>query len=192
MKNILAVTACLKRCSVAISYDNEIYEVNESVDAASNLVSFADELCESNGIDLHRLDGIVTASGPGSFTGIRVAQSFVKGVALAYNLHSLSVSYFDVIQRMFNQKISKLAIIIKSEKNEAYYKIVDNGEIGVVPYEKLSTMFSDGFTVIGESVPELNDVKFHEVADFRKATNLLSFEPTCDSCIQPLYINARS
>ena len=119
MKNILAVTACLKRCSVAISYENKIYELNQNVDAASNLVSLANELCEANKIDLRKLDGVVTASGPGSFTGIRVAQSFAKGIALACGLPSLSVSYFDVIQRIFNKQVNKLVIIIKSEKNEA-------------------------------------------------------------------------
>lgn len=191
MKNTLAVTACLKRCSVAISYENKIYEINQNVDAASNLVSLANELCEANKIDLHKLDGVVTASGPGSFTGIRVAQSFAKGIAIACGLPSLSVSYFDVIQHIFNTQVDKLAIVIKSEKNEAYYKMANTENFGVAPYEKLSQILTDDFTVIGEQIPYLANINFQEIPNFRDAKHLLSFEPTHNSFIQPLYINAR-
>ncbi len=192
MKNILVVTACLKRCSVAVQYENQIYEANENADAAANLVYIAGKLFKENNIDVKKLNGVITASGPGSFTGIRVAQSFAKGVALACNIPSMSVSYFDVIQKLYGQASDNLVIIIKSEKNQAYYKIVKENQMGVAPYEELHNLFPTETVVIGEKLPF--DLNVTEVANFRNAKYLLQFTELLNenSTVVPLYINAKS
>lgn len=192
MKNVLAVTACLKRCSVAVQYENRVYEANENADAAANLVYIANELFKTNSIDIKKLDGVITASGPGSFTGIRVAQSFAKGVALACNIPSVSVSYFDVIQKIYGHSSDNLIVVIKSEKNQAYYKIMRDNQTGVAPYEELANLFSKDALVIGEKLP--CDLDITEVPDFRDAKHLLQFTELLneDSTVTPLYINAKS
>ncbi|GHU16901.1 hypothetical protein FACS189472_02980 [Alphaproteobacteria bacterium] len=97
MKNILAVTACLKRCSVALLYDGMIFEKNLDIDSSANLASVAEKLILENNVDLRKIDGIITASGPGSFTGIRVSHSFAKGVAFSLGIPAVSVDYFAVL-----------------------------------------------------------------------------------------------
>ncbi|MCR5225442.1 MAG: tRNA (adenosine(37)-N6)-threonylcarbamoyltransferase complex dimerization subunit type 1 TsaB [Alphaproteobacteria bacterium] len=191
MKNILAVTACLKRCSVAVQYENRVYEVNENADAAANLVHIANKLLKANDIDIKKLNGVITASGPGSFTGIRVAQGFAKGVALARNIPSVSVSYFDVIQKVYGQFSNNLVVVIKSEKNQAYYKIVKDNCIGVAPYDELYDLFPKDSTIIGEQLP--CDLNVIEIPDFREAKHLLQFTELLNenSTITPLYINAK-
>ncbi|GHU11577.1 hypothetical protein FACS189449_03320 [Alphaproteobacteria bacterium] len=104
MKNILAVTACLKRCSIAILYEGVIFEQNLDTDSSANLVSVADALVHENNVDLRKIDGVITASGPGSFTGIRVSHSFVKGVAFSLGIPAISVDYFAVVDSMYNQR----------------------------------------------------------------------------------------
>ena len=192
MKNILAITACLKRCSIAVQYENRVYEANENSDAAANLVYIADELFKANNIDVKKLNGVITASGPGSFTGIRVAQSFAKGVALACNIPSVSVSYFDVIQKSYGQSLNNLVVVIKSEKNQAYYKIVKDNQMGVAPYEELSNLFPKDALVIGEKLP--CDLDVTEIPNFRDAKHLLQFTELLNesSTVAPLYINAKS
>ncbi len=194
MKNILAVTASLKRCSVAIRYNDKLYEINENADAATNLVFLADELCKANNIDIKKLSGVITVSGPGSFTGIRVAQSFAKGIALACKIPSVSIDYFEVIRKMYDKDCKDLVGVIKSEKNQAYYKLFDSGEVGVASYEKLLQLFPQDFIAIGEEVPIISDLNFKEIKDFRDAKNLLQFENLLgeNSSVSPLYINAKS
>ena len=86
MSNILAVTAELKGCSIACKFEGKVFELNENLDSSTYLVKLAQDFCEKYGIDLTKIDRIITASGPGSFTGIRTAQSFVKGLSFALKI----------------------------------------------------------------------------------------------------------
>jgi tRNA threonylcarbamoyl adenosine modification protein YeaZ len=137
--NIIAVTACLKRCSIAIRYDGDIFEINQNVDAAQNLVFLAPELAKKQNINLRNINKIITTSGPGSFTGIRVAQSFTKGMALALKIPSASISYFDIIQHMHEKTRSRenasppgnssdtTLILIRNDENKFYYSLRGGG-----------------------------------------------------------------
>jgi tRNA threonylcarbamoyl adenosine modification protein YeaZ len=194
MKNIIAVSACLKRCSLAISYGDQLYEINEDVDAAANLVWLADGLIKSKNIDLRSIDGVITTSGPGSFTGIRVAQSFAKGLALSLKLSSVSVSYFDVIGLHWAKNCPDAGIVIGSERRQIYYQI--NGEIGVSDPESIGDKMKGAATLIGDAVemviPHLKNSIPHivPVMDFKNAKYLLDFSHriTEKSEICPLYM----
>ncbi|MDR2781670.1 MAG: tRNA (adenosine(37)-N6)-threonylcarbamoyltransferase complex dimerization subunit type 1 TsaB [Holosporaceae bacterium] len=187
MKNVLAVSACLKRCSVAISYEGNIYEVNEHIDAAANLVWLANNLIKSYDIDLRKINGIIAASGPGSFTGTRVAQSFAKGLALSLRLPSVSVSYFDVIRKIYAQQSNTNVVVIKSEKNQVYYHINDYN-YGISSYESLEDKIPDDATLIGDAIDASPNIVY--ITDFREAKNLLHFSHLIsrESKISPLYI----
>jgi tRNA threonylcarbamoyl adenosine modification protein YeaZ len=194
MKNIIAISACLKRCSLAVSYDNRLYEINENVDAATNLVWLADNLVKSNGIDLHNINGVITISGPGSFTGIRVAQSFAKGLALTLKLPSASVSYFDVINFHRKGNSHDAGIVIRSEKNQVYYQI--DGEIGISPPELIASKIEGKTTLTGDAIemiiPHLKNKIPRAIPfmDFRNAKYLLDLSGhiTQKSKVHPLYI----
>jgi tRNA threonylcarbamoyl adenosine modification protein YeaZ len=194
MKNVIAISAHLKYCSVAISYEGRLYEANEDIDAASNLVWLANNLVKLHHIDLQKVDGIITAAGPGSFTGIRAAQSFAKGLALSLRLPAASVPYFDVIASIV-QHPSDAVIVIKSEKNQVYYRI--NNEIGISSVELLADKISDGAILMGDAVDEIVLYMKNKIVDtiyvdnFRKAKYLLklSHKITRGSMICPLYIH---
>ncbi len=208
MKNILAITACLKRCSIAISYENETVEINESIDSSANLAYLTNKLLKSYNVDLTKLDGVITSSGPGSFTGIRTAQSLAKGISLALKKPAASIDYFDVInnlatQKKYNHKMDRL-ILIKSEKDQVYFKLLksDNSliEMGISSYENLEEKISQQNNLIIISDIDFKNVSFLKhithtiefISDFKNAKYLLGFSKmiTATSSINPLYINA--
>ncbi|MDR1375273.1 MAG: tRNA (adenosine(37)-N6)-threonylcarbamoyltransferase complex dimerization subunit type 1 TsaB [Holosporaceae bacterium] len=204
MKNLMAVTACLKRCSIAISYENKFYEINENVDASANLVHLAHNLAQSKDIDLKKISGVITASGPGSFTGIRVAQSFAKGLAMSLKIPSTSVSYFEVIKNICREKNigNNTLVVIGSEKGQLYYETNDNNfhKIGISAPDALGRLLSDKFFLVGDSVDEVvhhwrdRIIGVCRIDDFRNAKHLLNFAEALGekSRISPLYINAQS
>lgn len=59
---------------------------------SSTLVSAVAELLSANGLALKDLGGIVAVSGPGSFTGVRVGLSAVKGFAEGAQISVVGVS----------------------------------------------------------------------------------------------------
>ncbi|MDR2724230.1 MAG: hypothetical protein LBB25_03460 [Holosporaceae bacterium] len=196
MKNIIAVSAQLKHCSIAISYEDRLYETNEDIDAASNLVWLFDNLVKCNSIDLQKIDGIIAAAGPCSFTGTRVSQSFAKGLALALKLPAANVNYFDIIENICAiRNFPNAIIVIRSEKKQAYYRIGE--EIGISPPELLATKIDDGAVLMGDAADEIasyvknKNITMIPVADFRKAKYLLEFAHliTSESLIQPFYIS---
>lgn len=210
--NIIAITACLKRCSVAIKYKSKIFERNEDVDVPTYLAFILENLIKDNDIDLKKIDGIITAAGPGSFTGIRTAQSLSKAIALTLGIPAASVAYFDVIEHLSegysivsdsssHSKNREKILVIKSEKNQAYYREEvgkGRGEIkeGVTDFKDLiEKTKKESSILVGEDIPEISreipEREYIKINNFRMAANFLGFyqriSPT--SLIKPLYLN---
>ncbi|MDR0580975.1 MAG: tRNA (adenosine(37)-N6)-threonylcarbamoyltransferase complex dimerization subunit type 1 TsaB [Holosporaceae bacterium] len=199
MKNVIAISACLKYCSVAISYENTLFEVNENVDATAYLVYLTDVLIKQHHINLQKIKGIITITGPGSFTGIRVAQSFAKGLALSLGLPAISINCFDVIRSIHEQEdCSNVVIVIKSEKDQIYYKIGD--EIGITTTKTLADKIASGTVLMGDAIAEVvthakdKIIATIQISDFREAKRLLKFSHliTAKSTISPFYISTAS
>ena len=189
MSNIFAVTAELKRCSMACKFDGQVFELNKNLDSSTYLVKLAQDFCENYNIDLTKIDRIITASGPGSFTGIRTAQSFVKGLSFALKIPAVCASYFQVIKDMFGQEKGYVAII-KSAKNQAYFYNFSTNDFGVRPYDQLPTDLPLVGDRIDEVLPKVTR-GFFEIKSFKDAVNFLNITEF-ESKIAPLYINARS
>ena len=112
MTNKLAVTASLKQCSVAIRYDGNVYQKNENADSSTYLVEIIRQTFEQFNLDIKAINEIITTSGPGSFTGIRAAQSCVKGLSFALKIPATCVTYFDVIKNLCDHKKRKKRFLL--------------------------------------------------------------------------------
>lgn len=192
MNNVLAVTADLKRCSVAVRYNNRVFSIDESLDSSTYLVPVTKALLDENNIELSKMERLITSSGPGSFTGIRTAQSFIKGLSLALGIPAFCCSYFDVIKNIFGN--NKFVAVIKSEKNQIYFKDFSSGLYGVTPFQKLEENISSDLPLAGDKIEEIlnfTNRKFTEVSDFKKAKCFLEIE-ALESEIKPIYINAQT
>ena len=193
MTNKLAITASLKQCSVAIRYNGNVYQKNENADSSTYLVEIIRQTFEQFNLDIKAIDEIITASGPGSFTGIRAAQSCVKGLAFALKIPATCVTYFDVIKNLCDHKENLIAII-KSEKNDFYFHDFKMNISGVCKEEQLKEMISSNTTFAGEIQQFFVDdhlADYIQIEDFRDAKHLINIESE-DTTIKPLYINARS
>ena len=193
MTNKLAVTASLKQCSVAVRYDGKVYQKNENADSSIYLVEIIRQTFVQFNLDIKAINEIITTSGPGSFTGIRAAQSCVKGLSFALKIPATCVTYFDVIKNLCDHKENLIAII-KSEKNDFYFHDFKMNLSGVCKEEQLKEMISSNTTFAGE-IPQFF-VDDHladciQIEDFRDAKHLINIESE-DTTIKPLYINARS
>jgi tRNA threonylcarbamoyl adenosine modification protein YeaZ len=94
MQRILAIETATPVCSVALSIpDREPKELrSEERGIHSEAVfRFIHELLESEGMTIGDLDAVAVSAGPGSFTGLRIGASAVKGL-----LYGLDIPVFPI------------------------------------------------------------------------------------------------
>lgn len=81
---ILGIETATKTGGVAIVSDDGViaeYTLNIEVTHSERLMSTVDRVLKDTGIELSRIDGFGVSIGPGSFTGLRIGLSTVKGLS---------------------------------------------------------------------------------------------------------------
>ena len=83
---ILGIETSTKTGSVAVVSENGViaqYSLNIEVTHSERLMSTVDRVLKDTGLKVADLEGFAVAIGPGSFTGLRIGLSTVKGLAFA-------------------------------------------------------------------------------------------------------------
>lgn len=95
MPSILCIETSTTVCSVAIGNEKGLIahkEVNAGFTHAENLHVFIDEVIKEAGLNRKDIDVISVGKGPGSYTGLRIGVSAVKGIAYALNIPLISMN----------------------------------------------------------------------------------------------------
>jgi tRNA threonylcarbamoyladenosine biosynthesis protein TsaB len=109
MSLILGIETATKICSVAISRDGELLSIKEiggEYSHSENLNHFIELACKEAKITLNQLDAIAVSKGPGSYTGLRIGVSTVKG--LCYGLDKPLIA-IDTLKAMAVRLIDSLS-----------------------------------------------------------------------------------
>jgi tRNA threonylcarbamoyladenosine biosynthesis protein TsaB len=97
---ILAVDTSTEYCSVALLRDEELLEeINDKTPYSHNKKLFKniDTILKKHTIDINDIELLAIGSGPGSFTGLRVGMSAMKGLSLASKIKLLPVRSIDAV-----------------------------------------------------------------------------------------------
>jgi tRNA threonylcarbamoyladenosine biosynthesis protein TsaB len=127
---LLAIDTCGPSGSVALGRlagrDLEILGATELAGRtySAMLVSAVAGLLESAGASLAELGGIVVTSGPGSFTGVRVGLSAVKGLAESAQIPVVPLSRLLVLARKAGVPSSAL----DAQRAELYLRLESTGQ----------------------------------------------------------------
>ncbi|WP_338521923.1 tRNA (adenosine(37)-N6)-threonylcarbamoyltransferase complex dimerization subunit type 1 TsaB [Candidatus Legionella polyplacis] len=133
--NFLAIDLSTDMSSVALlTKDGMFYKKDLDLNNRSRFVlKMIDNLLIDSGICFSKLDAIIYCAGPGSFTGIRVACSIVKGLAYTMNIPLFSVSSFNSIaqeayamQQYININCFKfnLLVVMDAKMNRVYWDYI--------------------------------------------------------------------
>ena len=97
---ILAADTSSQALSVALKTDSFFEErtsAGRSVQHSERLVPTITELCKDAGITTKDIEVLACTRGPGSFTGLRIGMSALKGMAYALDKPLVSVSTMEVL-----------------------------------------------------------------------------------------------
>ena len=145
---ILGIETSVKQSSAAIVVENDSYEVFSDIkkDAAKSLPFIVENVLNKAQSSFNDIDGIAISMGPGSFTGLRVGLSYVKGLSLALDIPIVPISTFEsminivkpnpgeVIQTIIHSHGNALYIAQYISKDELYVldsvpKIIDINDL---------------------------------------------------------------
>jgi tRNA threonylcarbamoyladenosine biosynthesis protein TsaB len=111
---------------------------------STRLVPAIQALLKEARLDLDEIDGIAVSLGPGSFTGLRVGLSAVKGLALAAEKPVVGVPTLDALAANLPFTPYLICPLLDARKGEVYTALYKDGEGGQVeqltPYQVLSPL----------------------------------------------------
>jgi tRNA threonylcarbamoyladenosine biosynthesis protein TsaB len=146
--NILAIDTSSSWLTVVCGDQNGIkgqFSQNIGNQHAEKLAGTVGSLLSDSGLKFSdiNLAGVVT--GPGSFTGLRVGISFVKGLAMALNIKTMGFNALDCLaQSASGQNAKRISPMIDARKSQVYAALYDVGQgTPAVASEYVATAPSD-------------------------------------------------
>ncbi len=120
---VLAIDTCDSRGSVAVLQDDVLlgsaaHETAE--DYSSWLLLAVDSVMKKAGLGMGELDGCAVASGPGSFTGVRIGLTTVKAWAEVYGKAIAAVSRLEAFALQAREGGSTVAAFIDAQRGQVF------------------------------------------------------------------------
>jgi tRNA threonylcarbamoyladenosine biosynthesis protein TsaB len=128
---ILHLETSTKVCSVALSHDGELKQLHEIKDDqyshGEQLTLLIDKALKGAGILPQRLGAVSVASGPGSYTGLRIGVSTAKGLCYALGIPLIAVDSLTALAKLGLDKHpgKRLCPMIDARRMEVYSTIYD-------------------------------------------------------------------
>ena len=120
---ILAVDTATKVCSVAVT-ENKTLLAELTLDHghthSTHLMPMIDDILAYCGVSMQALDGFAVTVGPGSFTGLRIGVSTVKGLAFSASKPVAGVSVLEALAYQFPFAAYPICPMIDARKGEVY------------------------------------------------------------------------
>ena len=133
---LLALDTSTDACSVALEYDGDqlIDHRVAPQQHAKLLLPMIQEVLAKAGTSVDKLDGIAFGSGPGSFTGVRIAAAATQGIAFGADLGVLPVSSLQALAQGAVRENDATHILptFDARMGEVYSGVYVLGETGLV------------------------------------------------------------
>ncbi|MEZ5918563.1 MAG: tRNA (adenosine(37)-N6)-threonylcarbamoyltransferase complex dimerization subunit type 1 TsaB [Alphaproteobacteria bacterium] len=173
--HILAIDTAMNACSVACynaeSGNIRVRSVPMPRGQAESLVPMVQEVVDEAGLAFEALGVVVTTTGPGAFTGLRVGLSAAKSFALALDVPLWGVSTFQVLALAYIKKYPEtegFTVLIETKREDFYIQSFDAK--GSALSEPLSMRAEDiaaghpaGSIFIGDAVARFKGMLKHDI-----------------------------
>jgi tRNA threonylcarbamoyladenosine biosynthesis protein TsaB len=134
------------------------YNVNYKKTHSQTLLPMLDEIRNMLELDLNSLDAVAIASGPGSFTGLRIGSATAKGLGLALDLPLVEVPTLEGLAYNLCGVHSMVCPLIDARRSQVYtgvYEFVKQDASGFHTF-RLETMMPQAAIPISDLIDEVN------------------------------------
>ncbi|MBV8371736.1 MAG: tRNA (adenosine(37)-N6)-threonylcarbamoyltransferase complex dimerization subunit type 1 TsaB [Candidatus Eremiobacteraeota bacterium] len=174
---VLALDGALRGFSAAVTVDAALVAVrntggNDALEAGLSTIA---QTLRDAGIEPAQLDRLAVGVGPGGFTGLRIAISYAKSLALAWNRPLVAVSSFDILE--YGRRLEQVLTIVEGRPGVISARYRDRLHV-----RRASGRTRDAFdAILPRDVPELDVVGAAE-----DALAALAERGTVVHCLEPL------
>jgi len=200
---ILNIETATKNCSVSISKEGKTIALKELNDGnyshAEKLHKLIEQVALEAKIDLSDLKAIAVSKGPGSYTGLRIGVSAVKGLCFALDLPMISVNTLqslalsvsidkgykiplldarrmEVYSQVFNDKNEKI--------RDVHAEIIDSDSFSEFLNADKVYFFGDGAEKCKEIITHKNAVFIDNKFPSAKEMSVISYEKYRNNCFE--------
>ena len=162
---ILALDSSGLVASVAVLEDDVMvaeYTMNYKKTHSQTLVPMLEQMSKMIELDLHSVDAIAIAAGPGSFTGLRIGSATAKGLGLALNKPIVPVPTVDALAYNLYGTSQVVCPIMDARRNQVYtgiYEFVratETEKSDHMSQYNMTTIMTQSALMIDELVVKLN------------------------------------
>jgi tRNA threonylcarbamoyladenosine biosynthesis protein TsaB len=170
-ETILALDTSTKICTVALrTRDNKIickWEKGQGIHSELLFVFIEDVLSEAE-VSIDKLDGVIVTQGPGSYTGLRISASAVKGLLFnrAIPLYGVNtLAYFAEAGISNKSDIKRIHSVIDARRIHLYHQLFVNEsgvlqpitKVAIKKIETFNDIMEPGDAIIGSGIRRLPD-----------------------------------
>jgi tRNA threonylcarbamoyladenosine biosynthesis protein TsaB len=158
---LIAIDTATRWAGVAL-YDGETVRAEATWQSRNNhsveLMPALDRMLAQQGVKAEHLAAVAVASGPGSFTGLRIGMSVAKGLAQAQGIPILGIPTLDILTVPHNEQRRPVWAIIQAGRGRlcaAYYRRRSgrwrmDGDLHLTTVEDLAPLVAGRCLVCGE------------------------------------------
>ena len=139
---LLAIDTATSVCGVALAHHGSV-EAAVSLDTGQThtrvIMHTIMSIMRFCGVGLQQIDGFAVTQGPGSFTGLRIGISTVKGLATALDKPMIGVSTLEVLASQAPALCAMICPMIDARRGEVYWALYrrQGGELTTVLPEQV-------------------------------------------------------
>lgn len=134
---------------------------------SENFFKLMDSVLESLNLRFEQMDAFAIGMGPGSFTGLRIGFSVLKGLLITHSRPVYGLSSLDLIADGISLDSGRLAVAVNARRDRiytAFYRFLDGRweretpEDEVLSAEDMAERISDGVFIAGDALREYGDL----------------------------------
>lgn len=164
--NILSIEAANFSLSIALLQKGEVKEIfthPQAFDIESLILTAARDMLANHNVRFQDLDAVVTTSGPGSFTGIRMAMAAGQGIAMAIPCPCLAIDAFSLcrwwaLESHGIKPHQPLLIALESKRPELFLQMGEGKPQNTTPQAFLERLTEMPQVVIGSAAKAFEEL----------------------------------
>ena len=163
---ILAYETSTNICSVAFqNAEGKVFEkrIQGRSVHSDNLFLFTQQLMEEHEFRIEDLDAVLVSNGPGSYTGLRIAASAIKGILFGKNVDLFACNTLASFAMETNNSSGVIHSIIDARRNHVYhqsFRLTDEleevSDAKVIELFEFEESIKVGDALIGTGIDRIN------------------------------------